>query len=137
MNLVTVRTEELEGDALHWAVSKAVCPPAFSQSVNPHSGLSFWSEGYLGGLTKDPRLTALELMERFHMSIAPWRRFSDEEKCEAGREWCANVPQRQHYITTFLAYAENPVTAIFRTVVLLLLDQEVEVPDNLLEVKNG
>jgi len=143
MNLVTIRTEELEGRALHWAVAKAVCPPLFSQSVNPHSGLSFWSEGYLGGLTKDPTSVASELMVTLSIGVTPWRKFNDEEKCEAGREWCAHAPQRKQtegsltYVTTFDAYAENPVTAIFRTVVLLLLDQEVQVPDDLLEVKNG
>jgi len=143
MNLETISTEELEGDALHWAVAKAVCPPSFSQSVNPHSGLSFWSEGYLGALTKDPKLAAFELMARLSIGVNPWRSFNDEDKCEAGREWCAHAPQRKQaegsltYVTTFDAYAENPATAIFRTVVLLLLDQEVQVPDYLLEVKNG
>ena len=143
MNLVTIRTEELEGGALYWAVSKAVCPPSFSQSVNPHSGLSFWSEGYLGGLTKDPTRAASELMVTLSIGVNPWRSFNDEDKCEAGREWCANAPQRQHsegeftYITTFDAYAENPVTAIFRSTVLFLLGQEVQVPADLLEVGDG
>lgn len=143
MNLVTMRTEELEGVALHWAVAKAVCPPSFSQSVNPHSGLSFWSEGYLGGLTKDPKLTAFELMVKFTIGVNPWRPYNEEESCEVGREWCAYAPQRKHtegsltYVTTFDAYAENPVTAIFRTVVLLHQGQEIDIPDEMLEVNNG
>ncbi len=107
MNLVTIRTEELEGGALNWAVAKAACPPSFSQSVNPHSGLSFWSEGYLGRLTKDPMRAASELMVALSIGVNPWRSFNNEDKCEAGREWCAHAPERKYtegsltYVKTF------------------------------------
>lgn len=143
MNLVTIRTEELEGGALHWAVAKAVCPPSFSQSVNPHSGLSFWSEGYLGGLTKDPKLTAFELMARLSIGVNPWNGFSDEDKGETGREWCAYAPEKRDiqdgrtHITSFEALADNPATAIFRSTVILLLGRDIQVPAELVEVKNG
>lgn len=143
MNLATIRTEELEGGALHWAVAKAVCPPSFSQSVNPHSGLSFWSEGYLGALTKDPKLAAFELMARLTIGVNPWRSFNDEDTCEPGMEWCACAPQKREiqdgrtHITSFEAFAENPVTAILRSIVMFLLGQEVHVPADLVEVKNG
>lgn len=48
MNTIKIKTTELTGKALDWAVALAVCPESFRDSVNA-DGLPYWSEGWLRG----------------------------------------------------------------------------------------
>ncbi|HHQ6628329.1 TPA: phage protein NinX family protein [Serratia fonticola] len=112
-----VKTSELTGQALDWAVAKAICPPSFADNINPASGLSFWSEGWLsnGGPSTDWGRCGPLIAEYIeHMSIQP------------GDTWMAVAFGHFTYYK-----GPTPQIAICRAVVAYKLGDEIELPSEL------
>ncbi|OKP29775.1 DUF2591 family protein [Serratia fonticola] len=117
-----VKTSELTGQALDWAVAKAICPPSFADNINPVSGLSFWSEGWLsnGGTSNDwRRCGPLVADYQLHVLYSPRGLRPDEP-------WfCHDISE------SFYGVGSVPQIAIFRAVVAAKLGDEIELPSEL------
>ena len=129
----TMDSRQLKGDALDWALSKALCPEFMANAINPHSGLSFWSEAWLGNLPANRALIASQLQEHLTIAVFAWRPMGNEDKCPEGEGWQAShredpLPGQWTYVT-----APEPTTAIFRLVVAIKLGDKVEIPEMLID----
>ena len=121
-----IKTAELEGEVLDWAVAFAVCPMHFKNSLSPESGLSYWSEGWLsrGSPSKDWRQGG-PLIEGYRMSII----------CEVENYWYAEPCDKNGLNAEPYCghYGSTPLIAAMRTIVALELGKVVDVSEELLK----
>lgn len=127
-----VETINLTGEALEWALAKALCPTSLSMAINPHSGLSFWSEAWLGNLQANRLLIAGQLQEHHRIDVYSWRAMSKDDQCEAGAQWSASYREGDAHQSWTYAYAPTPTEAIFKLMVTLKLGDKVEIPEVML-----
>ena len=121
-----IKIVELEGAALDWAVAFAVCPEHFKNSLNPESGLPYWSEGWLsrGSPSKDWRQGG-PLIEGYRMNII----------CEAGNYWHAEPCDKNGLnVEPYCGHhGSTPLIAAMRAIVANELGEAVDVPEELLK----
>jgi hypothetical protein len=98
-----IKTSELQGAALDWAVAKAV--GEYKPTAVPNYSTD-WAQGG-------------PIIEREGIGI--W----SSESGEHDGEWCART------ISTYITYSPTPLTAAMRCYVASKLGDEVEVPDEL------
>ena len=111
----TIKTSELEGAALDWAVAEA---------VNGFEGLSHWSAVTYGGYSPSTDWSqGGPLIERFQIMT----------KSSASGTWIAYipVPKKDGYLDWIKTSGQSPLIAACRAIVAAKLGDEVDVPEGL------
>ena len=106
-----MKTNELTGAALDWAVARCECGEAWcSEDVDPHFYSTDWAQGG-------------PIIEREWLQLTPWPNESDEDV----RWHCVqhDAPTQCH------AFGPTPLIAAMRCYVASKLGDEVEIPDEL------
>lgn len=125
MKMVKVKTADLEGKALDWAVAKAVCPQSFRDSCNS-DGLPYWSEGWLNnGSPSSDWAQCGPLIDEYGIGILGPEPDDESDAIAAGINWYGDDG----------SYGEGPTVQIAacRALVAHTFGDEVEVPEVLLK----
>ena len=117
-----IKTIELTGAALDWAVAKAECHESFAGSVNKQGGLPPWSEGWLskGSPSQDWSIGG-PLIEERRIGLS---RFGGKWQGVMG-----NVVNFRALVWS--VDGPTPLVAAMRALVASKLGDEIEVPDEL------
>ena len=108
-----IKTSELEGAALDWAVAMAICPESFKTDQKDSNGLYPWSTGWLrNGSPSTDWSQGGPLIEWYYVDV------------ESG-PWSA-------YYGRKTMHGDSPLIAVCRAIVAAKLGDEVDVPDELL-----
>jgi len=104
-----MKTSELTGAALDWAVAK--CEPDDWQDNQTYSPSTNWAQGG-------------EIIEREWLDVTPWPNESDED-----RRWQCVQYDTHAYIS---AFGHTPLVAAMRCYVASKFGDEIDVPEELL-----
>ena len=107
------KTSELQGCALDWAVAKCEVGDAINDIDDPHFYSTDWAQ-------------AGPIIEREWLDVTPWPNESNEYL----RWQC-----KQHDSIDCVAFGPTPLIAAMRCYVASQLGGEVELPEELIEVK--
>ncbi|EAB7564158.1 DUF2591 domain-containing protein [Salmonella enterica subsp. enterica] len=120
-----VKTSELSGKALDWAVAWSVCPESFKDNVSEKTGLPYWADGWLsnGSPSTDWRRGGLLIENHIPTLQRDVDGYSEPEM-----PWYAECG-------VFWDIGETPLIASCRALVQAKLGDEVEIPDELMEVR--
>lgn len=114
-----IRTQDLTGSALDWAVAKAVCPESLKNSCNLN-GFPYWSEGWLwNGSPSTDWNQCGQLIDRHKVDMH-----------FAGYAWMAQAEtlSKESHLA---CYGDTPLIAICRAIVACELGESVDIPDEL------
>ena len=113
-----IKTSELEGAALDWAVSMAICPESFKTDQKDANGLYPWSTGWLrkGSPSTDWSQVG-PLIERYGMWLS-----NDSERPEP---WIGSIGGLH------MQFGPTPLIALCRAIVAMKLGHEVDIPEEL------
>ena len=104
-----MKTNELTGTALDWAVARCECGDGIADIDDPHFYSTDWAQGG-------------PIIEREWLHITPWPNESDEDL----RWQC-----KQHDSIDCVAFGPTPLIAAMRCYVASMLGAEVELPEGL------
>ena len=125
MNTAKIKTSELSGKALDWALAKAIFPESFAGRCNKQ-GLPYWAAGWLRSGSPSTDWAQLgPLIDQYKISMMP-RPVLDLSNAY----WWAQVgPERPENST--LNHGETALIAACRAIVAAELGDEVEIPEEL------
>ena len=116
--MTQLRTQNLTGKALDWAVAKAICPESFASSRN-ELGLPYWSEGWLrNGSPSTDWAQAGPLIDQYEITFKQYDRGS-------------YVAEALHESKAHIGTGNGHLIAACRAIVAAELGEYVYVPDEL------
>jgi hypothetical protein len=126
-----VKIEELEGEALDWAVAYIICPDSFRDSFLAHNNtLPAWAVGWLSnGSPSQSWSQCGPLIEKYKIELLCYgKRF-------ALSRWEAQIGGCSHYIDQYPGEAiggPTPLIAAMRAIVADSFGDEIDIPDELM-----